>query len=118
MISTKIKQHIPFYKNNFANDPRWHKKETEHYIFFFFLDTIAAQEIEIIATRQEKAFNKIINFLDIIPPKRKIKYYLYSNTKIKKGLMGDDGYAQAVWHDFTVHIIYNEKINNVEDNIK
>ncbi|HBB56816.1 TPA: hypothetical protein DEW47_01145 [Patescibacteria group bacterium] len=108
-----IKQYLPFYKENFKKDTRWLKKETEHYTFNYFPDSLAEKEVDFIAERQEKAFKKIISFLRLKPPKKKISYYLYPSKKTKKELMGDDWYAQSIYHDFCVHILYTSEIKPV-----
>lgn len=108
-----MEQHIPFYKENFKNDPRWLNKETSHYIFHYFPNSLAEKEIAAIADRQEKAFEKIVSFLRVEPPKRKIKYYLYPDAQTKKELMGDDWYAQSIYKDFCVHILYTEEIKPI-----
>lgn len=101
-------QYLPNYREDFLNDRRWLKKETPHYIFYYFAESVAEKEIEMIEKRQEKAFAKIINFLKTPEPKKKITYYFYPDSEIKKGLMGDDWYAQAIYKDYFVHVLYTE----------
>ena len=113
MLNEDIKQYIPFYKENFKIDSRWLKKETEHYIFHYFSNSVAEKEIDIVVKRQESSFDKIISFLKAEPPNGKIHYYLYPSSEIKKELMGDDWYAQAIYHDFSIHILYTDKIKPV-----
>lgn len=113
MDDKDIKQHIPFYKDNFKSDFHWLKKETEHYIFYYFSNSVAEKEIDTVAKRQENGFNKIMSFLKIKSPNEKINYYLYPSPEIKKELMGDDWYAQAVYHDFSIHILYMDKIKPI-----
>lgn len=113
MIDKDTKQHIPFYKENFKKDSRWIEKETEHYIFHYFSNSVAEKEIDIVAKRQESSFCKVISFLEVEPLNKKINYYLYPSPKIKKELMGDDWYAQAIYNDFSVHILYTDKIKPV-----
>lgn len=108
-----IEQHIPFYKEDFKKDSRWLKKETNHYVFHYFSNSLAEKEIDTIAERQEKAFEKIISFLRVEPPKRKISYYLYPEAQTKKELMGDDWYAQSIYKDFCVHILYTKNIKPI-----
>ena len=74
-------------------------------------NTKAAKDIKNIIDRQEQAYKKIINFLEIKTPKNKIRYFLYPNEELKVMLMGDDGYAQAIYHNKTVHIVYAKNIN-------
>lgn len=113
MFARFTKQHIPFYKENFKNDSRWLQKEMEHYIFHYFSNSIAEKEIDAVVNRQEAGFNKIISFLKIESPSKKINYYLYPSPEIKKELIGDDWYAQSIYHDFSVHIIYTDKIKPI-----
>lgn len=61
------------------------KKQT--IIFFhYFPNSLAEKEIATIVERQEKAFDKIISFLKVESPERKINYYLYPDARIKKNL--------------------------------
>lgn len=106
-------QYIPFYKENFKKDHHWLKKETDHYVFYYFPKSLAEKEINFISERQEKSFDKIILFLKIKPPERKVNYYLYPDAQTKKELMGDDWYAQSIYKDFCVHVIYTEKIKPI-----
>jgi hypothetical protein len=78
-------------------------------IFYYFPQTVAETEIIQISTIQENAFKKIINFLEVPVPKRKIIYYLYPDPETNKRLMGDDWYAQAIWKDFFVHVLYTDE---------
>jgi hypothetical protein len=104
------KQYLPTYKNNFIKDPRWLKKETEHYNFYYFPGSVAEQDIKHICDSQEKAFKKIISFLQVSFPNKKITYYFYPDPQTKKDLMGDDWYAQAIWGEFVVHVLYTKYI--------
>lgn len=106
-------QQLPTYKINFKNDKRWLQKETSHYIFHYFKNSVAEKEIDTITKRQEKACVKIMEFTKLKTPTKKIKYYLYPNKKIKKELMGNDWYAQAIYKDFCVHVLYTEKIKPI-----
>ncbi len=101
-------QLLPNYKQNFLADTRWLTKESAHYIFYYFPNSVAEQDIEKIEKRQEEAFAKIIKFLKIDEPEKKIIYYFYPNPKTKKELMGDDWYVQAIYQDFMVHVLYTE----------
>lgn len=110
-MNNKIIQKLNNYTEKYLNYEKWLKKETDHYIFYYLKNTTSEKDMNQISKRQENAFKKIINFLKIKPPKNKIKYYIYPTEKIKKELMGDDGYAQAIYHNKTIHIIYNKNIN-------
>jgi len=104
------KQNLPTYIHSFINDNRWLTRETDQYIFHYFLNSEAEKDIEMIVVTQEKAFEKIIAFLNIEPPKKKIEYYLYPDEKVKKELMGDDWYAQSIRDEFRVHVLYTRNI--------
>ena len=108
-MTNLIKQSLPTYKEDFKRDLRWVTKETTHYIFYYFPNSVAEKDIEIIEEIQEKSFEKIFNFLSIEKPKQKIKYYFYPDKETKIQLMGDGGYAQAIFKDFTVHSLYTDE---------
>lgn len=113
MSTPEITQNLPTYKEDFKNDISWLKHETEHYIFYYLPKTIAEKEITKISETQGRAFKKIIEFLEILSPERKITYYFYPDLKTKKKLMGDDWYAQAIWKDFIVHVLYTKDIKPI-----
>jgi len=104
-----IEQYLPTYKEDFKNDPRWITKESTHYIFHYFSDSVASLEIGEIEKTQEESFEKIVSLLKVEIPKEKIKYYFYPDLEVKKELMGDDGYAQAVHKDLAIHVLYTEE---------
>lgn len=105
-----IKQYLPTYIRNLLEEKSWRVRESTHYRFHFFPESVAEQEIESIITRQEMGYKKIIDFLSISEPNHPIEYYLYPDEKTKKELMGDDWYAQAIYNEFRVHLLYTEKI--------
>jgi hypothetical protein len=101
-------QHIPFYIHKFKDFP-WKTYETEHYVFNVEADSLADREIEIIKTRQEAAYKKIIESLSLEEAGRKITYYFYPSQEKKAELMGDEWYGQSIYDEFTVHAVYNER---------
>ena len=107
------KQNLPTYTHNFLDDNRWLTRETDHYIFHYFPYSEAEKDIEMIVATQEKAFEKIITFLNIEPPKKKIEYYFYPDEEIKKALMGDDWYAQSIRDEFRIHVLYTRDIKPI-----
>ena len=113
MNDTNYKQHLPDYIHKFKEDTRWKSYETEHYIFNFFPDSVAEKEIKDISERQEQAYTKIISFLNIPEPIQKITYYLYPDEETKKELMGDDWYAQSIYAENCVHVLYTEEIKPI-----
>ncbi len=104
-----FQQHLPTYIHNFENDPRWQTKSTAHYIFHYFKDSEAEKDIKYITTTQENAYQKILLFLEISEPQKPIEYFLYPNESIKKDLMGDDWYAQSIYNEFRIHVLYTQK---------
>lgn len=109
----KIKQQLNNYLDKYSNYKKWLKKETSHYVFCYLSDTDVERDIEKISQRQEKAFEKIIRTLNIAKPKEKVRYYIYPNQEIKEELTGVSGYAQSIYHDFTVHVVYNKEIDQL-----
>ena len=104
------KQYLPTYKHDFLNDEQWLTKVSEHYVFHYFPNSEAENDIDMIVRVQEKAYSKIISFLEVEPPKKKIRYYFYPNEAIKTSLVGDDWYAQSIRDEFTVHALYTKEI--------
>lgn len=104
-----IEQYLPTYREDFKTDSRWVSKTSEHYIFHYFHGSVAEKEIDLIEKTQETGFDKIIKFLNIFEPERKIQYYFYPDGETKENLMGDDWFAQAIYKDFIVHVLYTEK---------
>jgi len=113
MNDIKYKQHLPDYIHKFKDEPGWKTLETEHYIFNFFPNSVAEKEIKDIAERQEQAYKKIISFLEIPESTQKIIYYLYPDEQTKKELMGDDWYAQAIYAENCIHVLYTEEIKPI-----
>ncbi len=101
------RQHIPFYIHKFRDYP-WKTYESKHYIFNVEEGSLADKEIELIKSRQEEAFGKIIHILDLKEPSQKIIYYFYSSRAKKAELMGDGWYGQSIYDEFTIHGVYNE----------
>ena len=106
-------QYLPHYNHNFLQDNRWLKKTYTHHVFFYFPNSVAQQDIKTIARRQEQAYKKIIRFLGVREAKKRITYYLYPNKKTKSKLMGDDWYAQSIYNEFRIHVLYTKKIKPI-----
>ena len=64
------------------------KYETEHYVFHFPRNSLAAQDISSIAETQEKGYDKICGLLRI-SYKHKINYWLYDSPQIIGDLFCD-----------------------------
>lgn len=107
-------QNLSYYIHNFENID-WIKKETNHYIFYYQKNSVAERDIEHIVNIQEKAFQKITLFLKLSKEQlpEHIYYYFYSDKEIKKKLMGDDWYAQAIYNKMIVHMLYTDEIKPI-----
>lgn len=106
-------QFLPNYRHDFLKDPRWVLCESLHYRFRYFANSVAAHEINVIKNRQESAYKKIISFLGISKPKSKIDYYFYPDAETKSALMGDDWYAQSIYDEFCIHVLYTDEIKPI-----
>ena len=109
----ETKQGLKNYTNGYKNPGPWEVLETEHYIFHYVKNSVAQRELEHIVKTQEKAHAKITKILELKDTSQKIKYYIYQSGVDKKRLMGDDGFAQAIWHDNSIHIVYTEDIKPI-----
>lgn len=105
----KYKQHFPTYSHAFQEYLGWLVIETEHYFFHYTKDSEAEKDIEYIKARQEQAFQKIISKLGVPIPAQKIIYYLYPTPELKTELMGDDWFAQSIYDEFCIHVLYTPK---------
>lgn len=101
-------QHLPTYIHTFENDARWHSQSTEHYVFHFFQDSEAEKDMDRIMQTQEDAYKKIIEVLQVASPDRKIEYFFYPDPCTKKELMGDEWYAQSIYNEFRIHVLYTQ----------
>ncbi|MEK7116567.1 MAG: hypothetical protein AAB837_00175 [Patescibacteria group bacterium] len=104
----EYEQNIPFYITKFRDYP-WKIYESDHYIFHVEAESLANKEIEEIKNRQEFAYVKITQTLELKDPEQKIKYYFYPSQDKKAELMGDGWYGQSIYKEFEVHAVYNEK---------
>ncbi len=102
-------QYLPTYIHNFERDPRWKTRASSHYLFHYFPNSEAEQDIEQIVGKQEAARKKIMAFLGIKEPDRPIEYFFYPDEQTKKELMGDTWYAQAIYNEFRIHVLYTKK---------
>lgn len=106
------KQILPYYVDNYTKSEKWSTFVTPHYIFHFFKSSVAEREIVEIAQIQEVAHAHILKKLEL-NDSTPIKYFLYPTEEDKETMMGDGGNAQAIWHDFSIHAIYNEKTKSI-----
>ncbi|MEK7452734.1 MAG: hypothetical protein AAB614_00700 [Patescibacteria group bacterium] len=109
----KEKQKLENYITKYKDESLWEVFETKHYVFHYPKDSIAEREIVHISITQEQAYTHIMSILKIKENPLKIQYYIYSSEKDKDVLMGDDGFAQALWDDYSIHIIYTEDIKPI-----
>ncbi len=109
----EVTQNLENYIAKYKNENIWEMFETKHYIFRYFKNSVAEYEIEHISTTQEKAYKHITKTLEIKEDLRKIQYYIYPSEKDKEILMGYDGFAQAIWHDNSIHIVYTKDIKPI-----
>ncbi len=106
---TMFEQHLPNYIHIFEKDSRWRTHSSDHYIFHYFENSVAEKDLDHIVKQQEGAYKKIVSFLNVPEPGRPIEYFFYPDEHTKKELMGDDWYAQSIYNEFRVHVLYTEK---------
>lgn len=87
----------------------WRTKQSDHYRFHYFPDSLAEKEIALIVQRKERDWEKICSFLNL-ENDRIIHYYLYPSNRLKEEKMGDDGNGNAFLDKFEVHAVYNKEI--------
>lgn len=102
-------QFLPTYKHDFLGYPSWEKVKSEHYIFNFTPNSAAQRDINNIIDTQERAYTHIISTLTLEDPSKKIEYFFYPSPDIKEELMGDDWYAQSIYSEFRVHVLYTDE---------
>jgi hypothetical protein len=110
----EYKQNLPTYRHDFENYP-WITSGSEHYIFHYTSDGAASHDIEQIIKTQESSFQKITEFLGkqnyyFLKP---IEYYFYPDSTTKKQLMGDEWFAQAIFNEWRVHVLYTDDIKPI-----
>ncbi len=115
----KIKQEIPWYKNNYLKQ-EWLKQKSSHYVFYYLKSSLAEKNIDKIAELKEKHYDKILKFLNL-KNNQIILYYLYPSLKDKADLMGDDSPGNVIWGEFElfngeiktdkfeIHTVYSDK---------
>ncbi len=85
-------------------------KTSDHYVFHFPINSLAAKEIDSIIAEQEKSYQVIVKTLGVTP-KFKIDYYLLDTPETVGEAYGDyepcNGFAKKP-HD--VYAVYNDKI--------
>lgn len=106
-------QHLPTYRHDFEKDPRFLSCQSLHYLFYYFSDSEAERDIHLIIQTQESAYAKIIDFLKTKKPNRLIEYFFYPDKKTKIKLMGDNWYAQSIYNEFRIHVLYTHSIKPI-----
>ena len=101
-------QELPGYTAAFKDFP-WEIRDSAHYRFHYFKDSLAEKEIEKIVETQERAYRQILAFLELPSVDKKISYYLYPDAHTKEKLMGTPWFAQSIYNDFAIHALYSEK---------
>lgn len=109
----KIIQDLKWYKNKYLSE-KWEKKETFHYLFFYFPSSLT--DIDSISLAKEKHYQKILSFLGL-KNSRKIHYYIYPSVNKKKELMGDNSLGNTIWKSlkdstpekFEIHTVYGDE---------
>lgn len=94
------------------NKINWQARETNHYVFSFFPDSLAENDIAKIIKEQEKWYALITKIFGI-KNRRKISYYLYPSRQLKQKITDNSGNAHANWDDFSVHAIYSSQIKAI-----
>ena len=84
---------------------------TEHYVFTYKEDTLAAKDIKKIVKIQEECFTKICNTLKV-DFTEKIKYFLLESAEEVGRLYGINEPINgfAVWGENKIYAVYNDKI--------
>lgn len=103
-----MKQHLPNYKHDFEGFSEWKREDSPNYTFYFTKGSEAENDIQHIVTSQEQAFSKIVTTLGLQKPGKKIEYYLYPDAELKIKLMGDDWFAQSIYDEFRIHVLYTK----------
>ena len=63
-------------------------KQTAHFDLYYDLKATDARHIELVALDHEYQLSRLIDFLDITPPKERIRSFIYASPEQKKRLMG------------------------------
>lgn len=118
----KIKQEIPWYKNDYMKE-KWLERKSSHYVFYYFnllYGGLYEKDVEKIVELKENHYNKILSFLGL-ENTQIIHYYIYPTLKDKIALMGDDSPGNAIWEEFEllgdevktskfeIHIVYGDE---------
>lgn len=89
------------------------QKETEHYIFNYFPNSLAEKDIEIIAQNQEKCYAFITQLLKV-KMDEKIKYFLCQTSEQVGQIYGDNEPCNG-FNDMPdkIYAVYNEQVKCV-----
>jgi hypothetical protein len=80
--------------------------ETEHFSVYYYPDSTAYKEIDLIKTQREESYRKIVDYLQFTEDLR-INLYLFENEDTKKRIIGYEGAGWAC--KTTIAEVYNEQ---------
>ena len=96
------------YNTKYKQKRDWLIKQQGGYVFYFWDDKYIIKNIDLIIQTQLKSQQQILRCLNIKKYTKQIKYYIYPTNKSKQELMGGAGFAQSVFRDNSVHIVFNQ----------
>ena len=85
----------------------WQKKESLHFIFYFFPHSFASENIKKIIAERETAYQKISQFLGVDIPE-KIRWYLFPSYEEGKQLLGGLSPSRAESATLTIFTVHGE----------
>ena len=87
---------------------------TDHYNFFFQAGDYAPAQVRLFANKREQRVLEMAARLGVEPPRRKIKFYLYTTYEDKAGRDHGRGEFDAKPQEATVSAVWNEAMPQVE----
>lgn len=92
----------------------WEKKESEHFVFYYFPNSYTQQIIDRLIEEREKAFNSLnANFKVTLP--EKIRWYFFPSREQGLKLLSSLSPNQAIPAALTIFTVYGEKDGKVYD---
>jgi len=89
------------------NLSQFRKRESRHFLIYYFPDSVAAHDIDRIAAERDRGFEKIADFLGL-QSDRTIRLFLFPDEELKKKETGHQGAGWAF--DGNIVEVYNDKI--------
>lgn len=86
--------------------PSFEVKETEHFVFYYFPQTLVGKDIDKIANEREEALRRISNMISV-DYEGKISVFFYPDAESKLNVVKHQGSGLA--YDSTLVEIYNER---------